>query len=116
MLNSRRIRAHNLRHLLSILEQHDGRHSPHAQFLRHIRHSIDVHLVEFRLRVLLAELLDYGGDGLAGTAPGCPAVEDDGAGVAEDIFQEVWFTVVCQLWFWLCGLGFCFGGGGGLAL
>lgn len=84
MLNSLRTRAHDLRNLLPILEQHNRRHGPHAEFLRHIRHGVHIDLVEFRLRVGLAVLLEDGGDSLAGPAPGCPAVEDDGAGVAED--------------------------------
>lgn len=116
MLNSLRISPHNLRHLLPILKQHNSRHSPHTKFLRHIRHSINIHLVEFRLRVLLAELLDHRRDGFAGAAPGCPAVEDDGAGVAEDFLQEVGFTVLV----WGVSWGFVLVGmwrvGEGLAL
>ena len=74
------IRTNDLVDLLSILEEHERRHSPHAQFLRHIWHLIHIDLVEVDLVLELVgvgHLDDFGGDDFAGAAPGGEAVEDD---------------------------------------
>lgn len=72
-----RVGADNLFDLLAALEEHEGGHGTHAQVGGHIAQLVDIDLVELGVGVLLAELGDLGGDGLAGTAPGGEAVEDD---------------------------------------
>jgi hypothetical protein len=39
--------------------------------------------------VLLAQLADNGGDGLAGSTPGCEEVNDDGAGGGEGFEDDL---------------------------
>ena len=75
------IPAHNaLLQGLSILKQHERRHRAHLQLLRHGAHLVHVHLNEAHVGVRFAEFADDRRNGLAGTAPGCEEVDDDGAG------------------------------------
>jgi hypothetical protein len=74
ILNGFDISANNLSDLLTTLEEHKGRHSTDTEFLGNVSLFVDVDLVELDLREVVAELFEYRGDGLAGTAPGCQAV------------------------------------------
>lgn len=70
---------------LAILVQHESWHGADTQIRCRFGQGVDVNLVELGLRVLLAELCDLGGDGLAGTAPAGEAVDDDGFLGVEDL-------------------------------
>lgn len=63
------ISADDLADLLAVLEEDEGRHGTDAELLRHVGHLVDVELVEAHARVLVGELGDDGGDGLARAAP-----------------------------------------------
>lgn len=81
------VRANNLTNLLSILEEEEGRHSPHTELLCNLGDLIDVDLDELGGGEGLAEFGDLGRNGFAGTAPGGEAVEDDqGVLGREDFF------------------------------
>ena len=73
----------NTLNLLAILENHKGGHGVHAQVLCHGLQLVHVHLDKPNVWVLLAELSDDGGNGLAGTTPRSEEVDDDGAGGGE---------------------------------
>lgn len=77
------MRAHDLADLLSVLEDHKGRHGADAEFLGDVGDFVDVELVEAGVRVGVGELDDFGGDGFAGGAPGGHAVDDHEGRVGE---------------------------------
>lgn len=80
ILNVRRRRTHDLVHLLAVLVVDKGGHGAHAQLLRDVGDLVNVDLVERNVGVLLAVLVDLGGDGLAGAAPDGVAVDHDELG------------------------------------
>lgn len=76
-LQRRDIGADHLCDLLAALEEQEGGHGAYAQLGGDLGQLVDVDLVELGGGVLLGELLDLGGDGLAGTAPRGEAVDHD---------------------------------------
>jgi hypothetical protein len=50
---------------------------------------VHVHLDKTNVLVLLAQLADNGGNGLAGSTPGCEEVNDDGAGGGEGFEDDL---------------------------
>lgn len=89
-LQSPQIRPTNpLPSFLPILQKRKGRHGSHAKVLGHLSHLIDIDLDESHIGVLLAELADFRGNGLAGTAPGGIEVDDDGAGGCEGFKDDL---------------------------
>jgi hypothetical protein len=74
------ISTNNTVNLFAILEYHKGGHGVHAQLLGYSLQLVDIDLDEPNVLVLLAELADNGGNGLAGTTPRSEEVDDDGAG------------------------------------
>jgi len=76
--------ADNLLDLLTVLEDQEGGHGANAEFLRDVRHLVDINLVEVDAVLVLFFLrhgAHFGGNHLARSAPGGEAVdEDDAAG------------------------------------
>ena len=80
--------------LLAVLEEKESGHGTDTELGSNLGQLVDVDLVELGVGVLVAELLDLGGDGLARTAPGSEAVNDDVAGgLAKDLLVEFGLTV-----------------------
>ena len=90
--------------LLAVLVQQEGRHGANAYFASRVAQLVDVDLVELDIRVLLAEVRDLGGNGLAGAAPGGEAVYDDGALGVENLFLEFGVAGLLLVWFWFVGV------------
>ncbi len=79
-LEGANIGTNNLIDLFAVLEEHECRHSPHAKLLSDIGNLVNIDLVEIDGVLVffrIGELDHFGGDDLAGTAPGGEAVEDD---------------------------------------
>lgn len=76
VLNMVRLCTHNFRHLLSILEQHEGWHGVDVELLGHLFDLGDIDAVELDLGVCVAPFLENRGNGLAGTTPIGVAIED----------------------------------------
>lgn len=85
-LQRRRISSHNITLFLPTLVQQECGHSADANVRRRLSQLVDVNLVELGLRVLEAQLGDFGSDGLARAAPGRVAVDDDGVLGLDDLF------------------------------
>lgn len=80
VLESTLVGTDDLTDLLTALEEQEGRHGPHIEFLGKVWDLVDVDLVEFDLLLVffrLAELGDLRGDDFAGTTPSGEAVKDD---------------------------------------
>jgi hypothetical protein len=92
-LQGGRVRTDNIGDLLAVLEEHEGGHGTDTELGGNVGELIDVDLVELGLGVGLGELLNLGGDGLAGTAPRSKAVEDDGLLGVEDLLLELSLAV-----------------------
>lgn len=63
--------------LLAILVEEEGRHSRDTVISSNLSQLVDVNLVELDVGVFCGELLDPGGNGLAGAAPLGEEVDDD---------------------------------------
>lgn len=83
------ITTNNAVDLLAILEHHKCGHSVDAQFTGDTLQLVHIHLEETNIFVLLAELADNRGDGLARSTPGCEEVNDDGAGGDEGFEDDL---------------------------
>lgn len=94
MLNLRNIRPNNLSNLLPALEQHERGHRANTKLLRHCLHLIHVYLVELDLGVAVAPFFDLRCNRLAGAAPFCEAVEDDGVFGVHDFGLEIGEAVI----------------------
>lgn len=73
----------------AILEQHKGGHGVHAQFPRNTLQLVHVDLEETDVLVLLAQLTDDRGNGLARTTPSSIEVDDDGTGGDEGFEDDL---------------------------
>lgn len=74
-LESGNVGTDDLSDALAVLVDVEGGHGADANLGGDVGQLVDVDLVEGDVGVLLAELLDLGGDGLAGTAPGGEEVD-----------------------------------------
>lgn len=74
--------------LLTVLEEHKGRHGSHLHLLGDGADLIHIDLDEAHIGVGFAELADVGSDLLAGAAPGGEEVDDDGAGRGEGLEDD----------------------------
>lgn len=83
-LQSRRVHAHNLSDLLSILEEQESRHGANTEFLGDIGALVDVKFNEVDVGVFLTPSVDFGGDGFARAAPFGEGVNDDELVAAAD--------------------------------
>lgn len=108
-----RHRAGEPRLLLPVLPAHEGRHGFHAHLLRDVLRRVHVHLVEPHVLELLrvGVLLEDGGDGLAGPAPGGPEVEDGGLRGVDDVVE--FLDAVCMRGLVNGLASSCFRSGGG---
>ena len=87
---------------LAVLVQQESRHGANAYFGSRADQLVNVDLVEFDIRVFLAEFRDLGRDGLARAAPGGEAVDDDGVLGVDDLLRV--FGVAGGLLVWFFGL------------
>jgi hypothetical protein len=78
-LDSRGVGTLNLVNTLALVVEVEGRHSRDAVLSSDGSKLVNVDLVEVNAGVGVAQLLEEGGDGLAGTAPCGEEVDDDGA-------------------------------------
>lgn len=78
---------------LAVLEEEESRHSGDLVVGGNLAELVNVDLVELDAGVLLAQLLDGGGDGLAGTAPLGEEVDEDGLARAGNLGLEVLLTI-----------------------
>lgn len=83
------VAANNTARFLTILEQHKGGHGIHAQFPRNTLQLIHVHREETHILMLLAQLADNRGNGLARTTPSRIEVDDDGTGGDEGFEDDL---------------------------
>ena len=75
---------------LAVLEEQEPRDGDDAVFLRDVLLGVDVELPDLQLAlVLLGQLIDGRRQGLAGTAPGGPEVDQDRYLGAEHLGLEV---------------------------
>lgn len=84
-LDGRGVGTLDLLHTLTIVVEVEGRHGRDTVGSGNLGEFIDIDLVELDVGVLLAELLEGRGDGLAGTAPDGVEVDDNGAGGLSDL-------------------------------
>lgn len=79
LLQRRRVRARQSISLIPILKDEKRRNAANAQLKRQVRHLVGVEAGEGVLVVGegLGVLVEHGGDGLAGAAPGCVGLEGD---------------------------------------
>lgn len=85
VINGLEVRTPDPVHFLAVLQHHKGRHSSDLELLSHPPHLVHIDLEEPNVLVLLTELANLGGNGLAGTAPGRVEVNEDGAGGSEGL-------------------------------
>lgn len=85
VINRLEVRTPDPVHFLAVLQHHKGRHGSDLELLSHPPHLIHIDLEETDILVLLTELANLGGNGLAGTAPGRVEVNEDGAGGNEGL-------------------------------
>jgi hypothetical protein len=78
-LDSRGVGTLNLLKTLALVVEVEGRHSRDTVLSSDVSKLVNVDLVEVNAGVGVAQLLEEGGDGLAGTAPCGEEVDDDGA-------------------------------------
>lgn len=84
-LDGRGVGTLDLLDALALVVEVEGRHGRDTVGSSNLGEVINVDLVELDVAVGLAHLLDGGGDGLAGTAPGGVEVNDDGTGGFGDL-------------------------------
>lgn len=96
-LDSRRVGATDHVDLLAVLEEEEGGHSRDLVVGSDLAELVNIHLVELDASVLLAHLLNSGGDGLAGTAPLSEEVDEDGLGGVGNLGLEVLLAVTRAL-------------------
>jgi hypothetical protein len=77
-LDSRGVGTLNLLNTLALVVEVEGRHSRDTVISSDGGKLVNVDLVEFNAGVFVTQLLEEGGDGLAGTAPCGEEVDDDG--------------------------------------
>jgi len=75
--------------LVAALEGNERGHSTDADLLGDVGLFVDVDLVELKVAVLFGELLEDGGDDLAGAAPGRPEVKDGDLVLLDDLVELV---------------------------
>lgn len=94
-IDSRRVRTANSQftEALAALEESKSRHRRDAEVGSDSTELVNVDLVELEGDVLVAELLDGGGDGLAGTTPRGEEVDDDAVVGFQDLPLELVGTV-----------------------
>src|SRR5262249_18752260 len=74
---------------LAVLEEDEGRNAAHVEALRCLGVLVDVELHDRELvAVLLGDVVQHGGDRLAGTAPLRPEVDEHRAGCLQHILLE----------------------------
>lgn len=76
--DSRRVGTTNSLNFLALLEEEEGGHSRDAVLSSDLGQLVDVDLEELDVLVLVAQVLDLGGDGLAGATPLGEEVDEDG--------------------------------------
>lgn len=92
-VDSRRVGATDHVDLLAVLEEEESGHSGDLVVGGNLAELVNIDLVELDAGVLLAQLLDGGGDGLAGTAPLGKEVDEDGLASADNLGLEVLLTI-----------------------
>lgn len=85
VINGLEVRTPDPVHLLSILHHHEGGHGSDVELLSYPPHLIHIDLEESDILILLTELANLRGDGLAGAAPGRVEVNEHGAGGNESL-------------------------------
>lgn len=85
VINRLEVRTPDPVHFLSILQHDKGGHGSDVELLSHTPHLIHIDLQESHILVLLAELADLGGNGLAGATPGRVEVDENGTGGDEGL-------------------------------
>lgn len=88
-LETGRVSTEEIALLLSILVEHERRHRSDSDFLGDFGLRIDIDLVELNALRGRGHLLENGGDGLAGTTPGCPEVDHDRLSAVDDGLEFV---------------------------
>lgn len=97
--DTRRVGATNSLDHLAALEEEEGGHSGDTVVSGNLGELVHVDLVELDAGVLVAQLLDQRGDGLAGTAPGREEVDEDGLLGVGDLLLELVGAVEEKGWF-----------------
>jgi hypothetical protein len=114
-LDSRGVGTLNLRNTLALVVEVEGRHSRDTVISSNGSKLVNVDLVEVNAGVGVAQLLEEGGDGLAGTAPCGEEVDDDGALGVCDLGLVLLGTRLGML-VSDCTICFCFGIGNGIGI
>ena len=83
------LHAHGHIHGLAVPEEQQSGDGGDLVPLGKLGHLVYVHLAEGDLRMLLSQLLHYGGEHGAGPAPCGPEVHEDGGGSLCDLLVEI---------------------------
>lgn len=97
VINGLEVRTPDPVHFLTVLQHDEGGHSTDVELLSQSPHLIHIDLEEPDFLILLTELADLGGNGLARAAPSRVEVNKDGAGGNEGLEDHLALYVYpCQ--------------------